>query len=270
MDCANGATYKTAPDIFSELGAEIIVINNEPDGLNINKNCGALHPEVVREHVLKEKADIGISLDGDGDRVIIVDDGGNIIDGDSILCICALEWLNKGKLKKNTLVVTHYSNLAVDETIRKLGGNVVRVDNGDKYVIDEMMKNGYNLGGEQSGHIIFSDYTTTGDGIIAALQILNILKKSNKKMSELAKYLKTYPQVLINVNVKEKKNLDKMKNVREKIKEIESKLKDKGRILVRYSGTENIARVMIEGKDENDIKKYADMVANEIQKEVGA
>ncbi|MAG07928.1 phosphoglucosamine mutase [Candidatus Woesearchaeota archaeon] len=267
VDCANGATYHIAAKIFKELGAEVTVLNNKPNGLNINLNCGALHPEVVREAVLKEKADIGISLDGDGDRVIMADEKGNIIDGDSIMAICGLHLLKKNKLKDNTIVATGYSNLALDELMKKNGGKVIRAQNGDRYVIDEMRKNSYVLGGEQSGHIIFMNQTTTGDGIIAALQVLNIMKKTGKPLSELAKCLKKYPQVLVNINVKKKILFEEMEEVNEEIKKAEKELK--GRLLIRYSGTQNIARIMVEGKDKNKINKLANKIAEKIKKEIG-
>ncbi len=269
LDCANGAAYKVAPLILSELGARIIVLGNQPNGVNINKDCGALHPDLVKTIVLKHKADAGISLDGDADRIIMVDETGKIIDGDYILAIAALDMLKKDKLNKNTVVITEYTNLAFDELIKKHNGNVVRTKNGDRYVIEKMLKHNYNLGGEFSGHIIFSDYNSTGDGMVAALQILNIMKQTNKPLSRLASLLKKYPQVTVNVNVKEKKPLDKMTNVQREIKNAENILGKKGRFIVRYSGTEMKARVMIEGPNESIIKKLADNIANEIKKEVG-
>jgi phosphoglucosamine mutase len=268
LDCANGAAYKVAPLIFKELEANLIVLANHPDGNNINKDCGALHPEVARAGVLGHSADLGITLDGDADRVIMVDNKGNIIDGDFILAISALHLLKNKKLSKNTVVVTEYTNLAFDALINKEKGKCVRTKNGDRYVIEEMDKHDYNLGGEFSGHIIFSDFNTTGDGIIAALQILNIMKQENKSLSELASVLKKYPQITVNVKVKEKIPLVKLKSVQSEIKEAEIILGKEGRHLVRYSGTEMIARVMIEGKDEDLITKLANNIANKI-KEVG-
>lgn len=269
LDCANGASYKVAPLIFKELGAEVIVLFNEPDGNNINKGCGALNPDVIKNAVIENKADIGITLDGDADRVILLDEKGKIIDGDYILAIAALDMLEKKGLKKNTVVVTHYSNLAFDNLIKKNNGKIVRTQNGDRYVIDEMKKGGYNLGGEFSGHIIFLDHNSTGDGIIAALQMLRVMQMKKKKLSELSSILKKYPQIIVNVKVKEKKPLDKIISVVREIKKAENILKEKGRHIIRYSGTENIARIMIEGEDELLIKKLANNIATTIKKEVG-
>jgi phosphoglucosamine mutase len=269
LDCANGAAYKVAPLIFKELGAEVIVLSNTPDGNNINKNCGALFPEVVKAKVLEIKADCGITLDGDADRIIMCDERGNIIDGDHIIAIAAISFLEKKKLQKDTVVVTAYTNLAFDELIKNHGGKIIRTKNGDRYVIEEMLKGGYNVGGEFSGHIIFSDFNSTGDGIIAGLQILGIMKDKNKRLSELAKALSKYPQVTINVKVKDKKPLEKMEKVQVEIKNAQKILGDKGRHLVRYSGTENLARVMIEGKDEKVIKILAEKIADAIKKEIG-
>ncbi len=269
LDCANGAAYKVAPLILKELGAEVMVINNSPDGNNINKDSGALHPEITKAVVLKQKADVGITLDGDADRIIMVDDNGNVLDGDHIIAIAALDLLKKNKLSKDTVVVTHYTNLAFDEVIKKHNGKVIRVQNGDRYVIEEMNNSGFNLGGEFSGHIIFSDYNSTGDGMIAGLQILKIMKQTKKKLSELASVLEKYPQVTVNVQVKEKKSIENMTKVQEEIKNAKTVLGDKGRHLVRYSGTEMKARVMIEGPDKDFITKLANKIADEIKNEVG-
>jgi phosphoglucosamine mutase len=267
LDCANGAAYKVAPLILQELGAEVIVMFNEPDGNNINKGCGALNPDVIKKTVLENKADIGITLDGDADRVILVDDKGNIIDGDFIIAIAAIDMLQKNRLNKSAVVVTHYSNLAFDNLIKKHNGKIIRVQNGDRYVIDEMKKGNYNLGGEFSGHIIFSDYNSTGDGIIAALQILRIMQEKKKRLSELSSSLKKYPQVIISVKVKEKKPLEKITSVQKEIKTAEKLLGEKGRHLIRYSGTEMIARVMIEGEDKDLITRLANKIADAIKKE---
>ncbi|AJF61346.1 TPA: phosphoglucosamine mutase [Candidatus Woesearchaeota archaeon] len=268
LDCANGAAYKVAPMVFSELGADVTTIFSTPDGNNINKGCGALHPEVVKEAVLKRGADAGITLDGDADRVIMVDETGKIIDGDYMLAIAGLYMMEKKKLKKDTVVATEYSNLAFDELIGKKGGNVVRSKNGDRYVIEEMIKGGYNLGGEFSGHLIFSDYNTTGDGIIAGAQILRIMKEKNKKLSELAAVLHKYPQVLMSTPVKEKKPFEEMPSVMNEIKKAEKALGDKGRHLIRYSGTEMKARVMIEGQNEELITMLCRDIISKIKNEV--
>jgi phosphoglucosamine mutase len=269
LDCANGAAYYVAPRVFSELGAELIVINDKPDGLNINKECGAAHPAFAAEIVKTQGANIGIILDGDADRLIICDENGEIVDGDYILAFCALELLNKGDLKNNALVLTEYSNLAVDHAVKKAGGKVIRTKNGDRYVIEEMKKRNYILGGETSGHIIFMNYVTTGDGIVSALQLLKMLKEKNKKPSSLKNIIDKNPQILLNIEIREKKPFEKMKDVNKKIKEINTNLKDEGRLLLRYSGTENICRIMIEGKDLNKIEIMANELAGSIKKEVG-
>ncbi|MBI2136522.1 phosphoglucosamine mutase [Candidatus Woesearchaeota archaeon] len=269
VDCANGAAYQVAQVIFSELGAEVIALNMQPDGLNINLNCGAMHPEIVATEVKKQKADIGIALDGDADRVIFVDENGNEVDGDHILAIGAIDLKQKKKLVKETVVSTVMANLGFEETLAKQGIKVVKTQVGDRYVMDVLQKEGYSLGGEQSGHIIFSDYSTTGDGIITALQILRIMKQQGKKLSELASCMKSYPQILVNVKVNEKKEFDKMSKVKSSIKDAEKELGKNGRVLVRYSGTENLARIMIEGKSQKQIEKLADKISNEIRKEIG-
>lgn len=270
LDCANGAAYKIAPLIFDELGAEVITLNNKPDGLNINKKSGALHPDTLSLIVKKTKADIGIALDGDADRVIIVDEKGEVVDGDEILAISAIYLKKQNALFKNSLVITHYSNLALDSLMEENRINVIRVENGDRYVIDEMRKNKYSLGGEQSGHIIFSEYSSTGDGVISALQILKIMQETKEKISVLKKALKKYPQCLINVKVKEKKQISHMKDVEKEINNIEKELGKKGRIFVRYSGTEKKCRVMVEGKDKKHVHYLANKVAEKIRKEIGA
>jgi phosphoglucosamine mutase len=268
LDCANGAAYNTAPFIFRELGSEVIVLNNKPNGLNINLNCGALHPEKMMEVVKKEKADIGIALDGDADRLIVSDEKGNNIDGDHIIAICAIDKKERGALKKNTVVVTIMTNKGFDIAMEKKKIKTVKTNVGDRYVIDEMKKNGYVLGGEQSGHIIFSNYTTTGDGVISALQLLRILKERGEKLSKLASCLKSLPQVLVNVVVKEKKDINKLE-ARKTIKDAESKLGKKGRVLVRYSGTQNLCRIMIEGENKKEIQKMAVDISKVMKKEIG-
>ncbi len=270
LDCANGAAYHIAPDIFKELGAEVIVLNNKPDGLNINLNCGALHPEIMKKSVLKEKADIGIALDGDADRVIMSDDNGNETDGDYMMAICAIEMKNNNRLNKNTVVATTMSNIGFEIAMKDKGIKVIRTDVGDRYVVEEMRLNKYSLGGEQSGHIVFFDNITTGDGTITALQILNIMKKTGKKLSELKECMAKFPQVIKNVEVKEKKPFEQMKGVMEDIDKSKKQLGNDGRIIVRYSGTENKARVMVEGKNEKEINEIADNIADEIKKGVGA
>lgn len=269
VDCANGAAYKVAPEVFYELGAEVFPIGAKPDGENINDRCGSLYPEAVAKLVKEKKADIGIALDGDGDRIILIDEKGRVLDGDYLMAIAAANMLKQGTLKNKTLVTTIMSNMGIEEAVKKAGGKVVRTQVGDRYVTEEMLKWGYNLGGEQSGHIIFMDHTTTGDGVISALQVLAIMVKENKRLSELATLMRTYPQVLINVKVKEKKELAKNPRIAKRIKEIENKLNGNGRLSVRYSGTEPLARVMLEGKNIKEIKTMAKYIADAIEKELG-
>lgn len=268
LDCANGAAYNTAPHILSELGAEVIVLNDRPDGLNINLDCGALHPEKMIEVVKKENADIGIALDGDADRVIVCDEKGRSVDGDHIIAICAIDMKEKGALRKNSVVVTIMANKGFDIAMEKKRIKIVKTKVGDRYVVDEMRKKGYVLGGEQSGHIIFSDYTTTGDGVISALQLLRVMKERGAKLSKLAECMKSLPQVLVNVVVKEKKDINKLE-VNNNIKSSESKLGKKGRVLVRYSGTQNLCRIMIEGENKREIQKMANDIAKNMKKEIG-
>ena len=269
LDCANGAAYNTAPHILSELGAEVVVLNDRPDGLNINLDCGALHPEKMMEVVKEENAHIGIALDGDADRVIVCDENGRSVDGDHIIAICAINMKEKGALKKNSVVVTIMANKGFDIAMAKERIKVVKTKVGDRYVVDEMRKKGYVLGGEQSGHIIFSNYTTTGDGMISALQLLRIMKERGEKLSKLAECMTSLPQVLVNVDVKEKKDISKLK-VNKNIKDAESKLGEKGRVLVRYSGTQNLCRIMIEGENKREIQKIANDIAKTMKKELGA
>jgi|SRR3989338_2888654 len=269
VDCANGAAYKVAPEVLYELGAEVFPIGVKPDGENINEKCGSLYPDVVAKLVKEKKADIGITLDGDGDRVILVDEKGKVLDGDYLMAIVATRMLKQNTLKKKTLVTTIMSNMGLEEAVKKAGGKIIRAKVGDRYVAEEMLKHGYNLGGEQSGHILFMDHTTTGDGIISALQVLAVMVKENKKLSELAAAMQTYPQILLNVKVKEKKELAKIPTIAKRIQEIESKLNGNGRLSVRYSGTEPLARVMLEGKDAKEIKKMARYIADAIEKELG-
>ena len=269
LDCANGAAYHIAPAILSELGAKVVVLNNKPDGLNINQKCGALYPEVIQQKVREIGADIGIALDGDADRAIFCDECGSIVDGDKIMVMIALNFMKKNLLNKNTLVVTEYSNLGVDNAIASAGGKVVRVKNGDRYVAEEMRKNNYLLGGEKSGHIIFGRYSTTGDGMITALQVLNLIKSSGEKLSKLADCMKEFPQVLVNVDVKEKKLFESMPRFYSMLKKINFKLRGRGRTLVRYSGTQNTCRIMIEGEDKKEIEKYANELSEELKEEVG-
>lgn len=265
VDCAHGAAYKVAPVVFEELGATVVTTGADPDGVNINRETGALYPENISSLVKRHKADIGIALDGDADRVIICDEKGEIVDGDQIMAIIALEMGRTGRLKKNTVVATVMSNMGLELFMRENGMRLVRTQVGDRYVVEYMRNNGLNFGGEQSGHIIFLDHLTTGDGILAALQILAVIQKRGKRLSELAKIMSKFPQVLVNIKVKEKRDLDSIEEVKRAIRQAERTLKGKGRILVRYSGTELKARVMVEGENEDRIKKIAQHIADVIR-----
>lgn len=268
VDCANGATYKITPHVLSELGAHVIAIHDRPDGLNINADCGSTYPDVIQKAVIEHKADIGISHDGDGDRVILCDEKGEIVDGDKILAICALDMKKEGTLKKNLVVATVMSNLGFELYLKRSGIDLIRTQVGDRYVVEEMIKGGYNLGGEQSGHIIFLDYNTTGDGAICALQVLAVMIKTGKSLSELASQVPIYPQVLINVTVPKAKKIEKFPNVLKAVEAAEKKLKG-GRILVRPSGTGPKIRVMVEGDDMKKIRTIAEEVAEVIKTEMG-
>ena len=269
IDCANGATYQVAPQILRTLDAELITLNVSPDGTNINRNCGSLSPEVIQERVLKEKADVGISFDGDGDRVIFMDEKGEVVDGDQMMALCAQELIKKKRLPKKTLVATVMSNLGLDLALEKMGGKVIRTPVGDRYVLDEMLKKNLTLGGEQSGHIIFLEHNTTGDGIITALQILSITKKRSKPLSELAQIMEKLPQVLVNVRIKKKKDPLKVLEIKKEIERAGEKLGSGGRILVRPSGTEPLIRVMIEGKEKKEIETIARNISKIIKRKLG-
>ena len=261
LDCAHGAAYKIAPIVFEELGAEVHSIGIEPNGININLNCGALHPEVISQAVKERGADIGIALDGDADRVIFVDEKGVEVDGDQIMAICAVDMLRENRLKKNTVVATVMSNIGLDIALKKEGIKMVRSTVGDRYILEEMLKHGYNFGGEQSGHIIFFDLNTTGDGILTSLQVLAAMKKNNKKLSELSTIMQKFPQVIENVEIKHKKDIYSIPKIKQAISTAEKTLSDRGRVLVRHSGTQPLCRVMVEGQDEKEIKGIAQNLA---------
>ncbi len=268
IDCANGSVSEIGPKIFSDLGAEVVVLNDAPDGKNINERCGSLHLEVIRKAVKANRADLGFAFDGDGDRVLFTDEKGSDLDGDHLMAICAQCLKRKGKLKNNTLVVTSMSNLGLLLAMDKLGIRVLQTKVGDRYVLEEMLKSGAVLGGEQAGHIIFLDYDKTGDGLITALRVLSIVKEEEKPLSELAGIMEKAPQVLINVEVKERKPFAALPLTSKLIKEAESRLGREGRILVRYSGTEPLARVMVEGKDRGKIERIAKKISEAIKKEL--
>lgn len=268
LDTANGAAYKVAPAIFEELGAEVLQLGDSPNGTNINDKVGALYPAKLSEAVKEFRADVGISLDGDADRVIMCDEKGQIMNGDHILGLCALFLKNKNMLKNNTLVVTHMSNFGLEKKMKEHGIHVSKVGVGDKYVVDEMRKKGFNLGGEQSGHIIFGDHTTTGDGCIAALSVLAVMKEEKKKMSELNQIIEDVPQVLINCRVKSRKDVNSIAGYKELIQKIETELQGSGRIFIRFSGTEPVIRILVEGPDKMKINQYAESIARLLEKEL--
>ena len=268
LDCANGAAYKVAPSIFSELGADLIVIGDEPDGYNINDKAGALHPARVCEAVTRFRADVGISLDGDADRVIMVDEKGEVVNGDHILAICAIHLAKAKKLPQNTIVATQMSNVGLDQAMKKHGIYVVRTDVGDKNVVECMRANGYSLGGEQSGHIIHLDHSTTGDGCVAALNVLAVMRSEKKPLSELKNIMHDMPQVLINTRVNQRKDLAQLKGYTQLIESAESQLKGEGRVFVRFSGTEPVIRVLVEGPDKIHITRLAEDIAKFLQSEL--
>jgi len=269
LDCANGAAYRVAPTVLEELGAEVIPLGIDPNGENINDHCGSLYPEMVSRLVLEKGADIGIALDGDADRIVFVDRKGKEVDGDYILAICALQMLSENRLRKGTLVTTVMSNIGLDRTIEKVGGKVIRTQVGDRYVVEEMVRGDYNLGGEQSGHTIFLDYNTTCDGMLTALQVLAIMKQKERPLDEMAKVMEPLPQVLYNVKVKEKRSLSEFPEIEKRIGEIEKTLGQSGRILIRYSGTEPLLRIMVEGEEETRLHRFAQDLVELVQKYIG-
>jgi phosphoglucosamine mutase len=266
LDCANGAAYKVGPAILEELGAEVIVLGNTPDGTNINDKVGALYPHHLSQNVTKFRADCGISLDGDADRVILADEKGNIVNGDHILAICALDMKSRGQLKNDSVVATEMSNFGLEKLLRSHGIHLIKTNVGDKYVVQEMRKNGHSIGGEQSGHIIFLDHSTTGDGLVAALKVLSVMKSRGKKLSELSDVMIDMPQVLRNIRVAQRKNLDTLPGYSEMVDKITKELKGQGRVFVRFSGTEPLVRVLVEGPDQQRIHQYADDMAAFLQK----
>jgi phosphoglucosamine mutase len=268
LDCAHGAAYELAPRIFRELGAEVIATHVEPNGLNINDHCGSTHPEVLRQEVLRHNADIGLSFDGDADRLIAIDETGEEVDGDYILCICGDALNRAGQLNRSTIVTTVMSNIGFFKAAEQLGMKTARTAVGDRYVMEEMRKGGYNLGGEQSGHVIFLDYNTTGDGILTALQLTNTLKQSGKRLSELKQLMRKFPQVLVNVRVADKSKLKNNATIEQAIRKVERELGDNGRVLVRPSGTESLIRVMAEGPVKEQVEGFVDEIAKVIQAEL--
>jgi phosphoglucosamine mutase len=269
VDCANGAAYKVAPAVLRELGAEIEVIANTPDGMNINDKCGAVHPERLQEAVRRHKAHIGIALDGDADRAIFVCEQGKIIDGDHVMAALGLDLHAQGQLACQTVVGTVMSNFGLELAMKKAGIQLMRTPVGDRYLMERMLADGYNFGGEQSGHFIFLDHNTTGDGLISALQILSLMKRTGTTLSELAKAMTAVPQILLNVRVKHKPDLNQIPDIQQAIKTAEATLNGSGRVLVRYSGTEALLRIMVEGERDSTIREVADHLAEIVRARIG-
>jgi phosphoglucosamine mutase len=269
IDCANGAAYKVGPDALEELGADVVAVAVEPDGKNINLNCGAVHLDLIRETVLREHANVGIALDGDGDRVMLIDERGEVYDGDDVMAMLGRKLAADGRLAGNAVVATVMSNFGLEVALRDAGVRLVRTEVGDPAVAREMRLNSYNLGGEQSGHVIFMDHSTTGDGLISALLVLAMLSESGRPLSEL-RAMRRVPQVLENVKVRKRVPLNQMPDVQRIIADAERRLANTGRLLVRYSGTEMLARVMVEGEDAAQIKTMADEIGAAIRKSAGA
>lgn len=269
LDAANGAASETSAEILHSLGAKLSVFHHHPSGININLDCGCTHPEVIGALVRETGADAGVAHDGDADRVLLCDETGSVLDGDEIMAIAAVAMIREGTLRENTLVATVMSNAGLDEAVRAAGGRVVRAGVGDRYVIEAMRKGGYNLGGEQSGHFIFHDHNTTGDGILAAVQVLKMMRESGKPLSELRRVMTKFPQVLRNIRVREKRPLSELAAA-PRIAALEKELGDSGRVLLRYSGTEALLRLLIEGRDATFISREADAIAEEIRGEIGA
>ncbi|MFC4765892.1 phosphoglucosamine mutase [Effusibacillus consociatus] len=270
LDCGNGAAFHIAPEVFRALGAEVIAINSQPNGVNINVKCGSTYPDVVREAVLQHSAAIGLSFDGDADRLIAVDEKGQLVDGDYVMAILGRSLKAAGELAKDTIVTTVMSNVGFVKAARELGIELVRTAVGDRYVMEAMREGGYVLGGEQSGHIIMLRHNTTGDGILTAIQLTNVLVAEGKPLSELRSIMRSYPQVLVNVRVGSKEGWDQNENIKHAIRKVEEELGDEGRVLVRPSGTEPLIRVMAEGPDQDQVQEYVDSIANVVRKELGA
>lgn len=269
LDCANGGGYRVAPLVFRELDAKVFCYGVAPNGLNINDGCGSMHPETVRKGVLDHHADVGIALDGDADRVVLIDENAQIVDGDTMLAICARDMHRRKTLKNNRVVGTIMSNLGFIKAMEGLGVEVVKSQVGDRYVIQEMLKHDANLGGEQSGHIIFLDHNTTGDGLVCALQVLRIMIETDSKLSELASFVQRYPQICVNVKVSAKPPLDSLDRLQKQVNEVEKILGSSGRVVVRYSGTESSCRVMVEGTEYKQVIQLAESISSIVRQEIG-
>ncbi|MDR7870651.1 MAG: phosphoglucosamine mutase [Tissierellaceae bacterium] len=271
MDCGHGALYNIGPEIIRELNGQVVVVNDTPDGMNINRKCGSTNPDIIKNLVIEEKADMGISFDGDGDRIIAVDNKGNLVDGDHILAICATHLKEKDKLPNNTVVGTVMTNMGLDIYLKENGMDIVKTSVGDRYVLEEMLKSGYVIGGEQSGHIIFLDYNTTGDGLATGLHLLEVIQETGKSLNDLNKLMTNYPQVLVNAKVDNDKKYKYLEDevIKEEIEKIEEIFHGQGRVVIRPSGTEPLVRVMIEGKNQEEITTIAKNLAQTIEKRIG-
>src|SRR5690606_11644981 len=270
VDGAHGAAYRVAPEVFAELGARVYAVNCRPSGTNINKACGALHPSHVVAEVQRRGADVGIALDGDADRVIFVDEKGQIVDGDAILALCGIRLLRERRLKKRTLVTTVMSNMRLERALSREGGKLVRTAVGDRYVVESMRRHGYTFGGEQSGHLVFAEHATTGDGIVAALQVLAIMQREAKPLSELTRVLERVPQILENVSLPRRRPLSEMRELSQRIQAVEKKLGKRGRVLVRWSGTEPKLRVMLEGPEPKLLRTLVEDLAQAARRDIAA
>jgi phosphoglucosamine mutase len=269
LDCANGASYKVGPTVLTELDAEVFSLGIAPNGRNINDGVGSVHPETVQAKVKELRADVGICLDGDADRCQMVDEKGNLVDGDAILALAARDMVERGVLRGGAVVATVMSNLGLERAVERLGLRLVRTAVGDRYVVEEMRRNGYNFGGEQSGHLIFLDHVTTGDGVAAALNVLAVMQREGRPLSELARCFEPVPQALVNVAVREKRPLAELPAVGRLVAEVERALGSEGRVLVRFSGTENKVRILVEGTDAKKIRAHAEAIAEELRKAIG-
>jgi phosphoglucosamine mutase len=270
LDCANGAAYKVGPTMLHELGAEVFAVGVEPNGRNINRECGSLYPEKLAAKVRELRADVGIAVDGDADRCMLVCERGDVVDGDALLAMCARDLVGRGRLKGGAVVATIMSNLGLEKAVEAMGLRLVRTKVGDRYVVEEMRAGGYNLGGEQSGHVVFLDHNTTGDGLLTGLQALAIMRRTNQPLSALVAGIERFPQVLVNVAVAEKRPLESLPSVSEAIRKVEKELDGRGRVVIRYSGTESKVRVMVEGDDEVRVRDYARDLAELLRHTLGA
>lgn len=264
VDCANGAAYRVAPEVLRELGAEVVPVGADPDGMNINRDCGSLHPDKAREALREHGANLAVCLDGDADRALFIDERGELLDGDEVLAMCAIERKRAGRLPSDTVVATVMSNTGLDAALREHGIHVLRTGIGDREVMEAMRRGGHNLGGEQSGHLVFLDHNTTGDGCLTALQVLALMTGQDKPLGELRKVMRKLPQVIVNVPVREKRPLSELPGVQRRIAESERVLGGRGRVLMRYSGTEPVARVMVEGESEEEIGRLARGIADAV------